>query len=249
MVRPPRRRPSDALDLYLSEIARRPLLAREREAELGRRWRETGDRRALNELVEGNLRFVVACARRYRGCGVPMEDLVNEGNLGLLRAAERFDPDRGVRFVTYAAWFVRQKILGALGRAGRAAPPVPDGGEGGGRRPRRAVMVSLEEAPGPGRRGTRLSERLEAPAAVRADRPVHRRERRRALETSLAFLPEREERVLRLFFGLDGSAPRSLARIGREMGVSRERARQIKDRALDRLRDGPHGARLRGLAG
>lgn len=249
MVRPPRRRPSDALDFYLAEIGRRPLLTREREVALARRWREAGDRRALHELVESNLRFVVACARRYRGRGVPMEDLVNEGNLGLLRAAERFDPDRGVRFVTYAAWFVRQTILGALGRAGRAAPPVPDGGGAGDGGRRRAVMVSLEAEPGPGRRGTRLSERLEAPAAVRTDRPVHRRERRHALETSLAFLPEREERVLRLFFGLDGSAPRTLARIGREMGVSRERVRQIKDRALDRLRDGPHGARLRGLSG
>lgn len=249
MARSGRRESSDVFDLYLDELGRRPLLSREREVALARRWREAGDRRALHELVEGNLRFVVACARRYRGRGVPMADLVNEGNLGLLRAAERFDPDRGVRFVTYAAWFVRQTILGALGRAGRAAPPVADGDGTGPRRPRRAVVVSLEAPPGPGGRGTRLSERLEAPAAVGADRPVHRRERRRALETSLAFLPEREERVVRLFFGLDGAAPRTLAGIGREMGVSRERVRQIKDRALDRLRNGPHGGRLRGLRG
>lgn len=249
MSRSGRPRGDDALDLYLDEIGRRPLLTREREAALARRWRETGDRRALHDLVEGNLRFVVACARRYRGRGVSMEDLVNEGNLGLLRAAERFDPERGVRFVTYAAWFVRQTMLDAVARAGRAAPPVPAAVGERGRRARRATLVSLEAPADPGGSGAPLADLVADPAAATADRPADRRERRRALETGLAFLPEREERVLRLFFGLGGVTPRSLARIGREMGVSRERVRQLKDRALDRLRDGPHGARLRGLTG
>lgn len=249
MSRSARRRRSGALDLYLDEIGRRPLLTREREAALARCWRDAGDRRALDELVEGNLRFVVASARRYRGRGVPMEDLVNEGNLGLVRAAERFDPERGVRFVTYAAWFVRQTMLDALARAGRAAPPVPASGEGGVRPGRRAALVSLEAPSDPDGSGAPLSDLLGDAAAPEPDRPAVRRERRRALERGLAFLPEREERVLRLFFGLDGEPPRTLADIGREMGISRERARQLKERALGRLRDGPHGVRLRALAG
>lgn len=239
---------ADALDLYLDEIGRRPLLAREREVELARRWRERGDRRALHALVEGNLRFVVACARRYRGRGVSMADLVEEGNLGLLRAAERFDPDRGVRFVSYAALFVRQTMLDAVSRNGRAAPPLPAADRPRGPA-RPAVLVSLEGPAEPDGAGSPLADLVADPDAAGTDRPSHRRERRRILETGLAFLPEREERVLRLFFGLDDGAPRSLAAIAREMGVSRERIRQMKDRALDRLRDGPHGARLRELVG
>lgn len=198
--------------------------------------------------MEGNLRFVVATARRYRGRGVPMEDLVNEGNLGLLRAAERFDPGRGVRFITYAAWFVRQTMLDAVTRSGRPLPRPP-AGEGAARRPRRAVLLSLEASADPGGSGTPLAELLGDPGAEGADHPGGRRERRRAVETGLAFLPEREERVLRLFYGLDGRGPRSLARIGRELDVSRERVRQLKDRALRRLRDGPLARRLRALRG
>ena len=224
------------------------MLDREREAALARRYRTSGDRRALHALVEGNLRFVVSTARRYRGRGVPMEDLVNEGNLGLLRAAERFDPDRGVRFVTYAAFFVRQTMLDAVARSGRTAPPLPeDRADRTGRRSRAAVVVSLEAPRTPDDSGTALAELLEDPAAPGADGPGAGRERRRTLETGLAFLPGREERVLRLFFGLDGRGQRSLARIGRELGVSRERVRQLKDRALARLRDGPLGRRLRAL--
>lgn len=221
------------------------MLDREREAALARRYRRSGDRRALHALVEGNLRFVVSTARRYRGRGVPMEDLVNEGNLGLLRAAERFDPDRGVRFVTYAAFFVRQTMLDAVARSGRTAPLPPS--DRTGRKGRGAVIVSLEAPRTPDDSGAALVELLEDPAARGADRPGDRGERRRVLETGLAFLPGREERVLRLFFGLDGRGQRSLARIGRELGVSRERVRQLKDRALGRLRDGPLGRRLRAL--
>lgn len=184
----------------------------------------------------------MATARRYRGRGVSMEDLVNEGNLGLLKAAERFDPDRGVRFVTYAAWFVRQTMLEAVARAGRFAPAPPSGG-----RPRPTVLVSLEASRDPDGNGATLSELLIDPSGSDAGGPVDRHERRHALEKGLAFLPDREERVLRLFFGLDGRGSRSLARIARELGVSRSRIRQLKDRALGRLRDGPLAGRLRSL--
>lgn len=225
------------------------MLDREREAELARRYRATGDRRALHALVTGNLRFVVAAARRYRDRGVPTEDLINEGNLGMLRAAERFDPDRGVRFVTYADWFVRQGMLAAVARAGRAAPPIPSSGDRPGRPVPRATVLSLDVGSDPSGEGSPLRGRLADPAAPVPGAAEKGRELRRALRAGLAFLPRREQRVLRLYFGLDDTRSRTLADVGRELGVSRERARQLKDRALRRLREGPHGPRLRALTG
>lgn len=241
---------TDALDLYLDDLGRWPLLDREEEAALARRHRDGGDRRALHGLVTANLRFVVATAKRYRGRGVPLADLINEGNLGLLRAAERFDPDRGVRFISYAAWFVRQAMLEAVGRA--EPPPAAGRSRGrdrrdGDRARRRAVLLSLDAPPAPGGDGAPLGERLGGPAGAGPESRTLRRDRRRTLETGLAFLPRREERVLRLFFGLDGRGSRTLEAIGRELGVSRERVRQLKARALARMRDGPHGGRLRSL--
>jgi RNA polymerase primary sigma factor len=228
-----------SLELYLRDIARSVPLPRAREAELARRWREAGDRRALDALVRANLRFVVSVARRYRNRGLPLEDLVNEGNLGLLRAAERFEPERGVRFISYAVWWIRQSILRALSRA--EAPVVPEGGRPGSSRggpvdrpTRRLRIVSLDDPAGD-RGGGRLrdlvaDERLPSPEVG-----LERRRLRDRLDARLATLPEREERVLRQYFGLDGAAPAALAEIGRTLGVSRERARQIKERALARL--------------
>lgn len=229
-----------SLDLYLREIGRSGPLPREREAELARRWRETGDRRALDELVRANLRFVVSVAKRYRQRGLPLEDLVNEGNLGLLRAAERFEPERGVRFISYAVWWIRQSILRALSRAEAPAP-------GGGRRPRirnrgaaeapagrRLRIVSLEEPAGD-RAGGRLLDLVADESAPAPDAGLERGRQRDRLDARLAVLPEREETVLRLYFGLDGAPPAGLADVGRKLGVSRERARQIKARALARL--------------
>lgn len=114
-----------ALDQYLEELRQHPLISREDELELARRIR-TGDHRALNRLVAANLRFVVAVARRYSGRGVPLEDLVNEGNLGLMRAARRFDESKDVRFLSYAVWWIRQSILGVLARDARIVR-VPTG--------------------------------------------------------------------------------------------------------------------------
>lgn len=241
------------MERYLDDIGRHALLDREHEARLARRAREDDDRRARNDLVAANLRFVVSVAKRYRGCGVAFEDLVNEGNLGLLKAAERFDERHGVRFVTYAAWWIRRAILASL------PPAVPDGaGEAGGRDrvegrghgsgPGRtgdgatgpASVVSLEDA----RRGRALLERIADDSAVDPERGAQLEALRERLDRGLAFLPEREERVLRAYFGLDGGRPRSLTAIGRGLGVSGERARQLKERALDRLRAGPHAGAL-----
>lgn len=232
------------LEDYLREIGRQRLLGRDEEAALARRYREGRDPRARERLVAGNLRFVVAVARRYRHRGLSLEDLVAEGNLGLLRAAERFDADRGVRFVTYAAWWIRQSILAALARARK----LDGGGEGGARARRPRPHVSLQ-APPSASSPSPLSEVLPDVAVERPDAPVRRDELRRAVAAGLAFLPEREARVLRLYYGLDGRPARSLRAVGRELGVSRERARQLKSRGLDLLRRGPRREELRTLAG
>lgn len=243
------------MDRYLAEIGRHPLVGREEEARLARRARERGDTAARERLVTANLRFVVAVAKRYRGRGVPFEDLVNEGNLGLVRAAERFDERHGVRFVTYAVWWIRQAMLAAISAA--APPPVPGarrrgessrGGAvrepGSGRTGRpRLRLVSLEDEGRDGRGGA-LGERVADEGAADPGRSLEREALRDLLDAGMAFLPEREERVLRGYFGLDGRPPRSLERLGAELGVSGERARQLKARALDRLRAGPHGGAL-----
>lgn len=242
MPKDTRRRGGDALDLYLDEIGRHATLSREEEARLARRFRETGDRRSLEALVTANLRFVVAVAKGYRGRGLPLEDLINEGNVGLLRAAARFDHSRGVRFVTYASWWIRQSILAAL--EGAASPPPPESG----RRPRDRAPLSLQASGGRSRNGPTLVERLADAEADPPDAPLQRAALRRALEASLTFLPEREARVLRLYYGLDGRGGRSLARIAARLGVSRERVRQIKARALARVREGPRRAELRSFS-
>lgn len=237
--------PPGGLDGYLDRIGRERLLGRAEEAALARRYRERRDPRDRQRLVAANLRFVVAVARRYRNRGLPLEDLVSEGNVGLLRAAERFDADRGVRFVTYAAWWIRQSILAALARARKA-----EGGEAGAvphRRPRPHLSLQAPrgDRTGPGA----LDELIADESAERPDAPLGRAELRRAVAAGLAFLPEREARVLRLYYGLDGRSPRSLAAVGRELGVSRERARQLRSRGLDLLRRGPRKEQLRTLVG
>lgn len=222
-----------SLDLYLEEIGRRSVPSREEEGRLARRIRE-GDETALEELVSRNLRFVVSVARRYQGRGLSLADLVNEGNLGMIRAARRFDGERGVRFVTYAAWWIRQAILEAVDRdrPPEAKPRGPDGES------RRAVRLSLD-AVDPD--GGSLAERTPDPDAEAPDASTHRRALRRALARGLASLPEREARVLRLHFGLAGADPRPLSQVARRIDVSRSRVRQLRDQALRRLRSGAAG--------
>ena len=222
-----------SLALYLREIGRRSVPTREEEARLSRRIR-AGDEAALEELVSRNLRFVVSVARRYRGRGLSLSDLVNEGNVGMIRAARRFDGDRGVRFVTYAAWWIRQAILEALARQREEAePPRPSGSSS-----RPGVRLSLDAAEPD---GGSLAERTADPRAEAPDAPVQRRALRRAVRRSLASLPRREAEVLQLCFGLDGSEPRTLGEVAERLSVSRRRVRQLRDRALGRLRSGTAG--------
>lgn len=216
-------------DRYLRDIGSLRLLSREEEAELAARSRD-GDRDARARLVSANLRFVVSVARQYQHRGLSMAELVSEGNLGLLRAAERFDESKGVRFISYAIWWIRQAMLQAIASESR-----PGGTNQG---------VSFEAPARPDRR-IRVEDVVADETSEGPEGRVDRRALRDAIDTSLTWLPEREERVLRLSFGLDGEEPLPLKEIGVRLGVSRHRARQIKDRALARLRA---GARRRVLA-
>ena len=212
-------------EYYLNDIGRHRILTREEEAELARRSR-SGDEAARRRLVSANLRFVVSTAKRYRYRGLPLADLVNEGNLGLLRAAERFDESHGVRFVSYAIWWIRQAIVQAIARNAEA-------GDRGGPRKR----VSLDEPYTPNS-PTPLCEFVPDDRSDTPEQRVLRGGLRDALDSSLTDLPEREEVVLRLYYGLDGDAPATLRQVGERLGVTRERTRQIKERALARLRAG-----------
>ena len=265
---------SEALSIYLDEIRGHPLLEREDEVELAKRIRG-GDEDALNQLVAGNLRFVVSVARRYAGHGVPLADLVTEGNIGLIRAARRFDETKGVRFISYAVWWVRQSILQAL-TAGSRIVRVPTGQLEESHRVVRTVRrleqslgreptideVAAELEISPGEVTDALGMR---PGWVSLDAPLPNDDQssmldllpdtelvdpnasaasaalRDVVEEGLTRLPEREATVLMQYFGLDGEPARSLEEIARGLGLTRERARMIKDRALVRLRLGETG--------
>ncbi len=223
-VRP--RASQDSFALYLREIGEHPLLGADEELKLARRAR-AGDKAAVDLLVASNLRFVVAVAKRYHRSGVPLPDLVTEGNIGLIRAAERFDDRRGVRFTSYAVWWIRQSILAAL----REQNDMDPGGSSG------VHYLSLD-APAGYEERTRLGELVTREPLGDPSNRAERRALRDLLDASLTLLDEREATVLRLCYGLDSGGPLSLAEIGALLEVSRERVRQIRERALSRLRGG-----------
>jgi RNA polymerase primary sigma factor len=261
-VRPETRETARAnLSVYLSEIAGIPLLSREEEHELALRVR-AGDARAKDRLAEANLRLVVQVARRYLNRGLPLQDLIEEGNLGLLRAIEKFDPDRGTRFSTYATWWIRQGVVRALANQARMIrlPVHVELLLGRYQKAQRKLTAVL------GRPPTReeVAQELKIPAeqlahleAVRQppvpldagaiDRaPAEPRDPiealggllrdRTDLVGLLGDLAPNEATVLRLRFGLSGEEPQTLEAIGGHLGVSRERARQIESAGLRKLR-------------
>ena len=269
----------EALDLYLEELGRYPMLSAHEERETARSAR-SGDQAALNRLVRANLRFVISVARRYRNKGLSLLDLVQEGNVGLVTAAKKFDPDQGVKFISYAVWWIRQAILAALAKQGRVVRLPLNRANELARvvRVRNELRQHLDREPsgkeiakeaGLPRTAVALARRLNA-AAVRLDdhigtdgeselgerfladetnleEVVEARFLRRQIASSLQRLQPRDARIVCLYYGLQGEEPHTLEQIGRLLGVTRERVRQIRDRALQQLRDGPDGKILASL--
>jgi RNA polymerase primary sigma factor len=270
----------ESLDLYLDEISRVPLLNREEEMALARKAFR-GNVAAQEKLARHNVRFVVSVAKKFQNRGVPLVDLIGEGNLGLMTAARKFDPDRGVKFISYAVWWIRQAVQAAIARHGRPVRVPLNRTADLSRLGRTTTLLKdklgrmptteeLARATGLTVEAVRSLSALNT-EAVRLDHPTRdgdsseRIERFSALdqegtdsatiansqthdiEAALAALPPRDAKVLRLYFGLDDGNSRTLEEIGRMMGVTRERIRQLRDRALTRLREGDTGERLRDL--
>jgi RNA polymerase primary sigma factor len=267
-----------SLDQYLKEISAYPLLTREDEVELAGRIR-TGDEEALDKLVRSNLRFVVSVAKKYQNQGVALGDLINEGNLGLIRAAHKFDETKGIKFISYAVWWIRQAILQALAEQSRIVR-VPLNRAGAlhrigrrsstllqelGREPtveeladeldltedevQRTLAISQThlslDAPLTPGEDNRLLDYLPDQFSAGPDDETYERALASTVEEALGTLKDREARVLRLYFGLeDGHDPMTLEEIGALLGITRERVRQIKEKALIRLR---HASRARYL--
>ncbi|HTC25401.1 MAG TPA: RNA polymerase sigma factor RpoD/SigA [Gemmatimonadales bacterium] len=271
----------DILDQYLYEVSKTPLLTTQQEVAIARKVR-TGDQEAMQELVKRNLRFVISVAKKYQNRGLALTDLIGEGNVGLLTAARKFDPDQGVKFISYAVWWIRQAILAALARHGRTVRVPLNRTADLSRivRTSESLRQELRREPTPEEIANAVGlsvdvvqslaalnaaeVRLDAPLDPEGDRSLIDRfivddqadaeaqamdqflseEIERALRT----LPARDAKVLRLYFGLDGGREHTLEEIGAMLGVTRERVRQLRDRALKRLRDGDVGRALASFA-
>jgi len=275
----PRAGSSESLKKYLKEISRLPRVTPAEERELGKKI-HGGDAKALRILVEANLRFVVSYAKRYRGCGLSFLDLINEGNIGLIEAAKRFDPEKKVKFITYAVWWVRQAIIHALSdqsgafrlpqkqanllyRIGKAQSDLRSKLE---RTPTTEEIAKSVEVPVKDvtnllqvsdenislsavideEHDFHLSDKLEQGTIPSADLVLLKSSLRHLLRDSLTELEPKEERVVRLRFGLDGTDPKTLKEIGEMLSLSRERIRQIEAQALGKLNRSQRCQQLRG---
>lgn len=212
------------LNKYLDEIGREQLLSEEQEARLSARILQ-GDERALNRLIEANLRFVVVIARQYQGQGLSMEDLVSEGNLGLMKAARKFDATRGLRFVNYAVVFIRQQIEKAVRKESdeQRVESTRDG------------QTRSVDAPLGSKVNVSLLSVLVNTDSPQADQRVYNASLENAVERSLQTLNERETVVVNAYFGI-GEERQTMAEIAERMSLKRERVRQIRDRAVRRLK-------------
>ena len=262
----------DSLSAYLLEISKYPLITREQEAELALRIRK-GDDEAAQTLAKSNLRFVISVAKRYQNRGLSLSDLIQEGNKGLLTATRKFDPEVGVKFISYAVWWIRQAILQGLAEQSRVLR-VPLNRTTDMYKINSMVNeliaereCSIQQAITLVHQSTKYpldliemavsqsqTVRLDAPYDKHnpkhtvgehfADRwtpsPIDRtyqRDLSDIVDDALLHLDDREQKILRLYFGLDGGEPKTLEKIGGMMGVTRERIRQIKERAISRLKE------------
>jgi RNA polymerase primary sigma factor len=275
LVPPPEHGAEDAVRLYLRSIGRVPLLTREDEVRLAKRI-EQNDMAAKNSLIEANLRLVVSIAKRYTGRGLTLLDLIQEGNLGLIRAVEKFDWRRGFKFSTYATWWIRQAItrtiripvhmverMNRVARAKRALiqkhnrEPTPEEIGALVEMPAKKVEEILKlgqepvslEAPVGGEEGdASLGDFIEDAATDRPLEIVANRIRDADLQKVLDSLGWRERKVIELRYGLGDKGPMTLEDIGHEVGVTRERVRQIESKTLAMLKSSGGADRLAGTA-
>ena len=220
-----------ALNRYLDEIGKEQLLTDDEERQLAERIAK-GDDRALSKLIEANLKFVVTVARQYKGRGVAMEDLVNEGNIGLMKAAAKFDASKGVRFVNYAVVHIRQAIEKAIDQQAGLYQVPKDVKQDLARQ--QSIPVSVD-APLGHRTNMSLLSVLVNKDAPLADERVHSEAIEDAIEYALGTLDDRERRVVNAFFGIN-QEHETMAEIAEDMELKRERVRQIRDKSVRKLR-------------
>ncbi len=274
-------RESASLDKYLQEIGREELIGVEEEVELAQKIRK-GDQAALEKLTRANLRFVVSVAKQYQNQGLSLPDLINEGNLGLIKAAEKFDETRGFKFISYAVWWIRQSILQALAEQSRIVRlPLNQVGslnkinkalgkfeQDNERLPSAAELEEMLDIPSDKIADTlRVSGRhvsVDAPFvdgednslldvlvnndSPNADRGLVNESLNREIERALSTLTERERDIVKDFFGI-GTAEMTLEEIGEKFGLTRERVRQIKEKAIRRLRHSNRSKLLKSYLG
>ncbi len=276
------KRDSITLDKYLQEIGKESLITAEEEVELAKKIRD-GDQDALEKLTKANLRFVVSVAKQYQGQGLTLPDLINEGNLGLIKAAKRFDETRGFKFISYAVWWIRQSIIQAISEQSRMVrlPLNKIGAISKINKGTSLLEQQLEREPN----AKEISEFLDLSEAEvsnvqsmnsrhisvdapfsegedhglldvmvngdspNADNGLLKESLNKEIKRSLATLTEREAEVLKLFYGIDGNREISLEEIGSKFDLTRERVRQIKEKAIKRLKHNSRSKLLRAYLG
>jgi RNA polymerase primary sigma factor len=275
-------RESQSLDKYLQEIGKVELLVPQEEIDLARRIKK-GDQKALEKLTKANLRFVVSVAKQYQNQGLSLGDLINEGNLGLIKAAKRFDETRGFKFISYAVWWIRQSILqalaeqsrivrlplnrvGALNKIGKAFSTLEQEFE---REPSASELaeeldMSLFEvsdtlkisgrhlsmdAPFAQGEDNRLLDVIQDHRQPAPDSTLMEESLREEVKRALNTLSDREAQVIRLYFGLNQEHSLTLEEIGEKFNLTRERVRQIKEKAIRRLRHASRSKALRAYLG
>ena len=274
-------RESASLDKYLQEIGKEDLITVEEEVELAQRIKK-GDQEALEKLTKANLRFVVSVAKQYQNQGLSLPDLINEGNLGLIKAAEKFDETRGFKFISYAVWWIRQSILQALAEQSRIVrlplnqvgslnkinkafarfeqenerTPSPEELANVLDLPKEKVSDTLRvsgrhvsvDAPFSDGEGNNLLDVLVNTDSPNADRGLINESLSTEVERALATLTDRERDIIRYFFGI-GCPEMTLEEIGEKFGLTRERVRQIKEKAIRRLRHSSRNKFLKSYLG
>lgn len=266
------------LRTYLNQIAQYPILTQEEEKKLGKRIQK-GDREALKKLIEANLRFVVSYVKKYKGMGMGMFDLINEGNLGLIEAAKRFDPERNVKFISYAVWWIRQAIIHALTRSSRAYHIPQKLSDKISEMKKKTSQLKVELGRDPSReeiakrmkitvdeiedlelldeRDVSLSDtyydedqemgdRIEDTISPSVEYQIIKNSIQDQIRELLKGLDEKEKYVIKSRFGLDDDKPQTLQEIGDGLNLSRERVRQIEQKAMRKLSRSHRLQQLRG---